>query len=117
MRPLPLRSHLILFHSLLFSGALAVGPGCASETNNIHETADANDPCVSCHTIDGDGGREGPDLTHAAKSRDRTAAWFRRWITDPGLVNPDAEMPAFGGKLSDAELTAIAEYLAKTLGR
>ena len=69
--------------------------------------------CVSCHTIDGDGGREGPDLTHAAKSRDRTAAWFRRWITDPGLVNPDAEMPAFGGKLSDAELTAIAEYLAR----
>src|SRR5439155_22011930 len=62
--------------------------------------------CIACHTIDGDGGHEGPDLSHAAKKPDRTAAWFKRWITDPGLVNPDADMPAFGGTLTDAQPTA-----------
>jgi ubiquinol-cytochrome c reductase cytochrome b subunit len=69
--------------------------------------------CISCHTIDGDGGKQGPDLTHAARKPDRDAAWFERWVADPGEVNPDADMPAFGGKLSSSELKAIAAYLAK----
>jgi len=69
--------------------------------------------CISCHTIDGDGGKEGPELTHAGRKPDRGAAWFERWITDPGMVNPDADMPAFRGKLSEPELKAIAAYLAR----
>jgi ubiquinol-cytochrome c reductase cytochrome b subunit len=69
--------------------------------------------CIACHTIDGDGAKEGPDLTHAAKKPDHDRAWFERWIADPGLVNPDADMPAFRGQLSDGELKAIAAYLAK----
>lgn len=66
--------------------------------------------CIACHVIDGDGGKEGPDLTHAGKKHD--APWFVRWITNPSAVNPDAEMPAFGGKISDEEMTAMAGYLA-----
>jgi ubiquinol-cytochrome c reductase cytochrome b subunit len=66
--------------------------------------------CIACHVIDGDGGKEGPDLTHAGKKHD--AAWFVRWITNPSAVNPDAEMPAFGGKITDEQMTAIAAYLA-----
>jgi ubiquinol-cytochrome c reductase cytochrome b subunit len=68
--------------------------------------------CIQCHVIDGDGGREGPDLTHAGNKPGHDAAWFERWITDPAAVKPDAEMPAFAGKLSDAEMKAIARYLA-----
>jgi mono/diheme cytochrome c family protein len=36
-----------------------------------------------------------------------------RWISDPAAVDPNAEMPAFAGKLSDVQIHAIAEYLAR----
>ncbi|HWQ00422.1 MAG TPA: c-type cytochrome, partial [Vicinamibacterales bacterium] len=67
--------------------------------------------CIGCHRIDGDGGGDGPDLSHVG--RDRDAGWLRRWIADPEAVDPDADMPAFGEKLTDAELAAVAEYLAR----
>jgi ubiquinol-cytochrome c reductase cytochrome b subunit len=66
--------------------------------------------CVGCHKIEGDGGTEGPDLTHVGSEHDE--ATLRRWIVDPELVDPDAEMPSFGDRLSDAQLDAIAAYLA-----
>ena len=66
--------------------------------------------CVGCHTIDGDGGKDGPDLSRAGAKHD--IATLRRWIVDPEAVNPDAEMPAFGKRLSPAQLDAIAQYLA-----
>jgi ubiquinol-cytochrome c reductase cytochrome b subunit len=66
--------------------------------------------CVGCHEVDGDGGTEGPDLSHAGRKHDLVA--LRRWIADPESVDPDAEMPAFGKRLSSAELEAIAALLA-----
>jgi ubiquinol-cytochrome c reductase cytochrome b subunit len=66
--------------------------------------------CIACHIIDGDGGKEGPDLSHEGKKQN--AAWLARWIADPPAVDPDADMPSFKGKLSDAEMQAISAYLA-----
>jgi ubiquinol-cytochrome c reductase cytochrome b subunit len=66
--------------------------------------------CVGCHKLDGDGGTDGPDLSHAGAKHDLQA--LRLWITDPESVDPDAEMPKFGRRLSAAELDAIAGYLA-----
>jgi mono/diheme cytochrome c family protein len=66
--------------------------------------------CITCHIVDGDGGKEGPELTHEGKKHD--AAWLVKWITNPAAVNPDSDMPAFGGKLTDAEMNAVAGYLA-----
>ena len=66
--------------------------------------------CVGCHKIEGDGGTDGPDLTHEGTKHD--AATLRRWIEDPEQVDPDADMPAFGDRLTAAQLDAIAEYLA-----
>ena len=66
--------------------------------------------CVGCHKIEGDGGTDGPDLTLEGTKHD--AATLRRWIEDPEQVDPDADMPAFGDRLSAAQLDAIAEYLA-----
>ena len=66
--------------------------------------------CVGCHKIEGDGGTDGPDLTHEGTKHD--AATLRRWIEDPEQVDPDADMPAFGDRLSGAQLDAIAAYLA-----
>jgi ubiquinol-cytochrome c reductase cytochrome b subunit len=66
--------------------------------------------CVGCHTVDGDGGTDGPDLSRAGSEHD--VATLRRWIADPEAVDPDAEMPSFEKRLSAAELDAIANYLA-----
>jgi cytochrome c2 len=66
--------------------------------------------CVGCHRVDGDGGRDGPDLSAVGARHDRGT--LRRWIADPESVDPEAEMPAFGKRLSAAELDAIAGYLA-----
>ena len=66
--------------------------------------------CATCHMIDGEGGSSAPDLSHVGAARD--AKWLREWITDPETVDPFATMPPFGGVLSDAEMTAIVNYLA-----
>ena len=65
--------------------------------------------CVGCHVVDGDGGKDGPDLTHVGSKRDLT--YLRRVIADPESVNPDAEMPAFAKRLTPEELEAMAQYL------
>ena len=66
--------------------------------------------CVGCHTVDGDGGKDGPDLSRIGSKHD--AALIRRLIADPTSVNPDAEMPALAKRLTPEELDAISAYLA-----
>ena len=66
--------------------------------------------CLGCHTIDGDGGKDGPDLSAIGSKRDQDT--LRRIISDPESVNPDAEMPAFAKRLTPAELDAVSRYLA-----
>ena len=66
--------------------------------------------CVGCHVIDGEGGTDGPDLSHIG--REHVRAYLRRLIADPESVNPDADMPGFRTRLSDQDLDAMATYLA-----
>jgi ubiquinol-cytochrome c reductase cytochrome b subunit len=66
--------------------------------------------CVGCHILDGDGGSDGPELTHAGAKHDVAA--LRLWIADPEAVDAEADMPAFGKRLAPAELDAIAAHLA-----
>ena len=66
--------------------------------------------CIGCHVIDGRGGKDGPELSDIGRKHDLPT--LRRWIADPESVNPDAEMPAFGKRLTPEQLDAIAGYLA-----
>ena len=66
--------------------------------------------CANCHAIDGAGGNEGPDLTHAGEKRD--TKWLEAWIRDPEAVDEEAQMPSFGDRLSAEELRAVSNYLA-----
>jgi len=66
--------------------------------------------CAACHTIDGEGGTAGPDLTHEGMRHD--AKWLKDWISEPEAIDPAANMPSFAGRLTDEQLTAIANYLA-----
>ncbi|MEX2271739.1 MAG: cytochrome b N-terminal domain-containing protein [Vicinamibacterales bacterium] len=68
--------------------------------------------CIGCHRIEKggrDGGDEGPDLSNIGQKHDPAA--LRRWIADPEAVNADAEMPAFGTRLSEDEMTTLVEWL------
>lgn len=66
--------------------------------------------CVACHTLDGDGGHTGPELTHIGARRD--AAAIGRIVNDPNDEFGDSVMPIYGPTLSAIDNTAIAEYLA-----
>jgi ubiquinol-cytochrome c reductase cytochrome b subunit len=70
--------------------------------------------CVGCHKIDGDGGDDGPNLSHAGvkDGKPQDMATIRTWIEDPEAINPLADMPSFGNRLTPAQLDAIAGYLA-----
>ena len=88
------------------AGAVAppIEPGTAGVTRAIGTR------CVACHVFDGDGAKVGPDLTHIGARRD--AAAIRRIVNDPIDEYGDSIMPAFGSRLSAADIAAIADYLA-----
>ncbi len=65
--------------------------------------------CSACHTINGVGGKVGPDLTHVGGRRDNE--WIEAQLKDPKSHNPQSIMPSFA-KLSDKDLDDLAHYLA-----
>jgi ubiquinol-cytochrome c reductase cytochrome b subunit len=65
--------------------------------------------CSACHAIRGQGGAAGPDLSRVGRTRD--IAWLARFTRDPEAVKSGSPMPAYKD-LSEAELQAIAAYLA-----
>ena len=58
--------------------------------------------------------RIGPDLAHAG-SREPTndSAWLTEFLTDPRSVREDSLQPEYG-HLSDADLTALVQYLLES---
>ena len=66
--------------------------------------------CVNCHIMDGVGGKDGPELTHAGRKLD--AAAIEQRIIDPAMIDPMAEMPAFDGKISPEDIKLLAGWLA-----
>lgn len=75
--------------------------------------------CARCHARAGEpggptrGGSKGPDLTHIGSATGMTADWLSAYIKDPKSQRPDAKlMPAFGDKMTDAEIRSLAEWLA-----
>ncbi len=61
--------------------------------------------CRNCHSLDGVGGKRGPDLTYVGSRLDRPALVRQ-------IVQGDGNMPAFGKQLTNAEVTALVDFLA-----
>jgi ubiquinol-cytochrome c reductase cytochrome b subunit len=69
-----------------------------------------NRECLVCHTIDGGGGSDGPDLSAVGLRLDAAAIALQ--IADPYAVKPDSGMPPFGGMMTPERIREIAEWLA-----
>ena len=63
--------------------------------------------CSKCHTVQGEGGDKGPDLSHVG--RRLRSDFFKPWIRRPANFNLDSEMPAFEG--TEQELDDITQFL------
>lgn len=57
------------------------------------------------------GGRA-PDLSKIGADPEHTVEWLMDFVRNPKAINPDAKMPAFGDRINDNDLRALAEYLA-----
>lgn len=52
--------------------------------------------CLSCHTVNGDGGGKGVELNYPANPTEYWKAdWLTKWITEPKSVRYNTEMHAF----------------------
>lgn len=60
--------------------------------------------CLYCHKINDDGGNVGPDLTHVGSRLNEQQMIIR-------IVNGSKDMPAYGGSLSNSELSKIVSFL------
>ena len=64
--------------------------------------------CKQCHTLQGDGGLVGPDLTNVLLRRSKER--LVRWLEDPTLFRPSSGMPIFPWN-SEQEIYDIIAYL------
>lgn len=71
--------------------------------------------CSVCHTLNGVGGKVGPDLSREGSLR--TMDFLRSFITDPASVVPGATMPAFKNVLSTDQINDLAAYLYSQKGQ
>jgi nitric oxide reductase subunit C len=66
--------------------------------------------CSACHTLNGIGGKIGPDLTHVGSKRSRE--WIEEQIKNPKSHYPDSIMPVFA-KLPERDREALTYFLSE----
>jgi ubiquinol-cytochrome c reductase cytochrome b subunit len=65
--------------------------------------------CISCHTMSGNGGKIGPDLTNESQNG-HTKQWIIVQLINPRSHNPKSLMPPFS-MLDSTQLGNLAEFL------
>lgn len=63
--------------------------------------------CARCH-----GGGGGPDLSHIGSDPAKNAKWIADHIRNPQTHTPGSSMPAYGSRMSAANIQTLATYLA-----
>jgi len=64
--------------------------------------------CIRCHSLEGNGGKFGPDLSRVGLRRE--TAWLLTFLKDPRSLIPHGKQPPFKG--TDQEREALATYLS-----
>jgi mono/diheme cytochrome c family protein len=74
--------------------------------------------CMSCHTINGEGGNKAPELNYPMSVTEYLSdAWMRKWLLDPRSVRFNSTMPGFASSPDpDAPVEDVLAYL-KTMAR
>lgn len=65
--------------------------------------------CMGCHTVNGEGGKVGPDLSYEA-DKGRSRQWLTTQIENPRDNDPQTIMPAFNN-LSKEQVSNLVDYL------
>lgn len=65
--------------------------------------------CTSCHTVNGKGGKVGPNLSNEG-NRGRSKTWLISQIENPKVHDPSTVMPSFSNQ-SKQHIEEIADYL------
>lgn len=79
-------------------------PAFAESAKHHGSTAFVDDGCQHCHTIHGQGGTKGPDLSGIGRTLNKTQ--IRTQITQGGR-----QMPSFGDILKASEVDDLVDYL------
>ena len=110
------RRAVVAAAAVLVLAAAAPSAGSAAESGDAQMTegralftGGATPACALCHTLKDAGatGRVGPVLDELQPNEERVAAAVRGGI---------GAMPSFAGSLSDAQIRAVAHYVAKASG-
>ncbi len=67
--------------------------------------------CANCHTINGQGGSGGPDLSTVAARQGHNYTWFKKVISSPALIKQGSVMPAYN-TLTDRDMRDLISYLS-----
>ena len=108
------RKCIFFFILILFTSLWVAEFALAEEAEEIIGDPKAGDKlvvemdCRQCHTIQGSGGKVGPDLTQVRLRRSKEH--LVRWLEDPTLFRPSSGMPGFPWK-SEQEIYDIIAYL------
>ena len=71
--------------------------------------------CMSCHTVDGKGGKVGPNLSNEA-DKGKSREWLTTQIENPRAHDPQTIMPAFNN-LSEEQVNDLVDYLMTLSGK
>ncbi|MFQ5596851.1 MAG: c-type cytochrome [Nitrospiria bacterium] len=78
------------------------------EKNKTAENIIEERKCRRCHTLHGEGGMVGPDLSNVGARRD--PEWLKKLLRRPRSITPGTPMPPFKG--TEEELETLVAYLA-----
>ena len=68
--------------------------------------------CARCHSLNGQGGKRAPDLSHVGADPRHIPQWIAAYVKNPRQVDPGSRMPPFGDRVQAADLAALGTYLA-----
>jgi nitric oxide reductase subunit C len=107
-----MRRVLIAFIGVSFLADLLTGlPALAQQMDEAIQRGQnvfKRNKCSVCHSIEGKGGRIGPDLSQVGSRRE--AAWLQTFLKDPRSVIPQGKQPPFKGTAEERE--ELVTYLS-----